>query len=756
MPIGQTPEPSACLSRLAPVALAHPLLALPMYQALEARWLPEDPQAATEAVLGQFFVLERLGRAGELWQRLHNGLDQARLSHQPGLAARLHEALGRIHYQRSEYAESTAQWSNAVDLAQLAGDERTGVAARIGMGQIHYALGNWQDGERFHADAEALLAGFSDPYLESKLALNLGVGLFHQQAYSAAQAQFERGLAAARRARHRDYQAEALWHLARCAQARGELQKALQSCRDALGLAMRIGYAWLQAMASNTLSELAFAAQDTAEAIRAGEQALAVARRMGARRLQSAAHRALARLYQAEGRLAAALEQLWQHQALEQELQRLSLPERIEQLAQYDLSRKPPEEQLLELSNHHWTVDTPEDLCEVAQQIRAEVCTIMGIDRLRLWWDERSDGHFRLLCGEDDSAQLSAPRHAAYLSMIDQTGGPLSLGELSLHPCHAELAEFNAGTQSRIEVGLHAQGRLVALLWLEQCQALRAWTRQDLLRASHIAKVYERLLLALDLALAKQARTEVELEKNNALGRLVAGIAHDVNTPIGVAITAASGMDDAAKRLTRALAGERVSRTELQGLAQQLSSSAELIDRNLQRAASLIGDFKRVAVDQSSGAVMDIQLGDYLRSIVAVHGPALRKAQARASVDVEAELELRLAPGLLSQIVSNLLMNSLTHAFVHGRGGEITIRAHREGDQVCLDFADDGVGASDEVRAHIFEPFFTTRRGQGGSGLGMYIVHDLVGRLGGTIALPPCDKGFRVRLQLPLKQAAAA
>jgi signal transduction histidine kinase len=764
--------------RLAALARRHPHCALHRYEALEQGLRSQgNLAAAIDTLYIRFNLLEHMGRAQQLQGSLTQAQQQATSAGLRAPAARMFEALGRIAYQTGDYLLATEKWTRAVDLAQLVGELRIGVAARIGLGQIHYAMGAWDTGRRFHRDAANLLSSLDDSYLEAKLALNLGVGNYENSQLEEAELQFSKGLAAARRGQHQEFEGEALWHLARAALQRGQTELAAQQCRQALDMATRLGHLWLESVASQTWTEIALARDDHAEALKSAQFALEQALRIQSRAQESRSHQQLAQLYQAQGNLSAALKHLWKHVDVQAEIERLSLPERLAKLAHYDLSRKPPDELLLELSNQQWPLDSAAELEQAFLELSDKARKILALDAVSLWWANDMPGVYTLLqqgpvgeaspegadgadsAGSTNSAEadnptsasLSEPGQADYLKLLTQRREPLVLADLQLHPCLGELNSKAAmrGAASQIEIPLFVQQQLRAVLWLTQRGQPRAWSRQDQLQASHLGKVFERVLLSADLAQAQQTQALMEQEKADALGRLVAGVAHEVNTPIGVAVTAASSVSDNAQKLVDILASDRISRSELQLLSTRLKTGSELVERNLERAARLIGNFKKVTVDQASEAVSEFKLADYLSSVISVLSPALRKAAVEVSLTVDPEIELCMASGLLTHVISNLIMNSIHHAFPERRGGKISISARQEGSQVWLDVADDGVGVSAAVRARIFEPFYTTKRGQGGSGLGMYIVQSIMDRVGGGIELPEVEQGFCVRLRLP-------
>ncbi len=226
-------------------------------------------------------------------------------------------------------------------------------------------------------------------------------------------------------------------------------------------------------------------------------------------------------------------------------------------------------------------------------------------------------------------------------------------------------------------------------------------------------------------------------EKLAALGGLVAGVAHEINTPLGVAVTAVSLAQDRVHELQAAFdAGTLRQRDMRQGLA-QAREAAEMALGNLRRTAGLVASFKQIAVDQASEARRTLALGQYVREVVASLGPLYRRTPHRVVVDVRADPVVDTFAGAVSQLCTNLLQNALVHAFPEGQVGTVTLWVDTDPAGRCeLGCRDDGAGMPPGVLRRVFEPFFTTTRGRGGSGLGLHIVHNLVTEmLRGTIAV---------------------
>jgi signal transduction histidine kinase len=228
----------------------------------------------------------------------------------------------------------------------------------------------------------------------------------------------------------------------------------------------------------------------------------------------------------------------------------------------------------------------------------------------------------------------------------------------------------------------------------------------------------------------------VESEKLAALGGLVAGMAHEINTPVGIAVTAASHLVDRTDELRAAWQAGSMKRSTLDHFIEGVEDASRLILTNLERSNELVQSFKQVAVDQSSEARRTFVVQEYLEDILRSLRPSLRRTSHLIDVDCDPGLSISSYPGALAQVVTNLVMNSVVHAYDEGAGGRIRLQATAHDGGIRLRYSDDGRGIPDDVRQHIFDPFFTTRRSQGGSGLGLHIVYNLVTqRLGGTITV---------------------
>lgn len=252
----------------------------------------------------------------------------------------------------------------------------------------------------------------------------------------------------------------------------------------------------------------------------------------------------------------------------------------------------------------------------------------------------------------------------------------------------------------------------------------------------------------LELAMAQL----LQADKMAALGSLVAGVAHELNTPLGNLLTVATTLADTSKTLGQELLGGRLRRAEVQAKLDQLHQASLLIERNAMRAAKLVADFKQIAVDQSSRHRREFALKNLVDDTLSMLASSHLLAKASIHVEIDPAIHLHSFPGPLEQILSHLVANSIKHAFEGRAAGRINIEAQVQGSAVSISYADDGCGIEPAALKHLFEPFYTTSFGQGGSGLGLYIVYNLVTSvLGGSIEVSSTPgRGCRFDLHLPL------
>ncbi len=260
---------------------------------------------------------------------------------------------------------------------------------------------------------------------------------------------------------------------------------------------------------------------------------------------------------------------------------------------------------------------------------------------------------------------------------------------------------------------------------------------------------------AAEAALADKRAVErqlIDAEKMASLGEMVAGVAHEINTPIGVAYTAGTFLADSTQRVKRAVENGSMKRSDLDEYIQAASESSSMISRNLERAAQLIRSFKQVSVDRTSDERRIFVVDQYLQQLIDSLRLTWKHRPITLDVQCPADISMDSFPGALGQVLTNLIQNSLLHAFAPDQAGRISIVVVVLPDQwLEIQFSDDGCGVTEEQLKRIFDPFYTTKRDQGGTGLGLHLVYNLANqKLGGRIkASSEPGKGLRLLITLP-------
>ena len=258
--------------------------------------------------------------------------------------------------------------------------------------------------------------------------------------------------------------------------------------------------------------------------------------------------------------------------------------------------------------------------------------------------------------------------------------------------------------------------------------------------------------LQITLENLKQAQKQlVESEKMASLGSLVAGISHEINTPVGVSIAASTTLLNKSKQLEKLLENKDITYSKLEKYISSAIQASDLIYTNLERTGELVKSFKQISVDQSSEDKRLFFLKEYFEDVIRSLRPKLKNRPVNVNIICDENIEIDSYPGVFAQIITNLVLNSLTHAFKIDEKGEINISATTDNNKLKIEYSDNGIGISKDVLPRIFDPFYTTNK-QKGTGLGLNIVYNLVTqKLNGIIkCTSQINKGVLFTIVKPL------
>ncbi|WP_051275689.1 GAF domain-containing sensor histidine kinase [Aestuariibacter salexigens] len=288
-----------------------------------------------------------------------------------------------------------------------------------------------------------------------------------------------------------------------------------------------------------------------------------------------------------------------------------------------------------------------------------------------------------------------------------------------------------------------------------QIHSLRTENRQ--LQESHSDSTKQLTEANLLLRKALEQRNEVrnqliEMENMAALGTMMSSLTHEINTPVGVAITAISHLSEMLQQSSQALQNDTLTRSNLIRTFNETSEAADIIERNLFRATELIKTFKQLSIDQHSQDARPLNMTDYIDEVLLSLKPRLKHARHLFCIDVDPDLAFVSNPGAISQLLINLIMNSASHAFEPHQRGRIIIKSRRKGKYVVIEYKDNGKGMTDNTIENLYRPFFTLAKDKGGSGLGMHICYNLAVKvLRGSIDCQSSPgRGVHFTIQFPV------
>jgi two-component system NtrC family sensor kinase len=331
---------------------------------------------------------------------------------------------------------------------------------------------------------------------------------------------------------------------------------------------------------------------------------------------------------------------------------------------------------------------------------------------------------------------------------------------------------------SMLDVPIRHRGNMIGIICCEHQGTMREWHADEIVFTASLADLYGRAVSANERAeyeaklveanqtlehnvkiRTKELETAreklVESEKMAALGNLVAGIAHEVNTPLGIALTSVSNCKEELKKTYRDFESDKLTEQGFKDFGAICSECLDLAESSLVRAAKLVQDFKRTSADQTSLDIEDIALDEYIPSICNPLKPMLRKAKVELNIDVTPNLVITTCPGVIAQLLTNLITNAQLHAFgpaVNNDINKITVSCIQDGRNIILRVQDNGIGIPKSLHKKVFEPFYTTARDKGGTGLGLNILYNLIRqKLNGDIELTSAPgKGTSVTICIPV------
>jgi two-component system, NtrC family, sensor kinase len=433
------------------------------------------------------------------------------------------------------------------------------------------------------------------------------------------------------------------------------------------------------------------------------------------------------------------------------------------------------------------------NVAEVCRLITEETAKLLGIERVGVWlFNEARDA---LVC--QDLYLRSSGQHSSGAVLLKSEFEPeftylLNNKVVDAHDPYNDPRTLGYVEgylkPNRISAMLDAVVRmgheLIGTVCFEHVDRPHHWSENEIVLASQLG---DQVALALSIsrsnAMAEQLKQRdralnamvdertaaleatrtslIQSERLASLGSIVAGVAHDLNSPVGNALLTANAMRERARAMQPLLSSGKLQRSMLEAFITDQIHSSELVERSLQRAAALVSAFKSVTADQASGARRHFELADLVRDVLEMLQPSLAHAACKVTVDLRIEhgLTLDSFPGALDQVLVNLVNNAVLHGFEGRETGRIELQAKSLPDgQVELVVIDDGSGIPAEHLPKVFDRFFTTKRGMGGSGLGMSLVASLVREtLGGSVSLDSAlGQGCTVRLIIPQTAPASS
>ncbi|WP_051534656.1 sensor histidine kinase [Deefgea rivuli] len=772
---------------------------------IEATWAeqPDAAQVACEALIASAraqreplcqiyatelygLIMNNKGQSVPARDLLYEAVQQAQALHNFPLEARVHEQIARSHYTAGDYRTALNHWLRSVALAELANAEpTTWISAQIGLGQIYDALNDPATAVVFFQTAAARVHEVNDPYLDAKIQINLGVVFFKCQRNADAKQALNDASEICLREHFYDYAAESNFRLAEVFIQEAELDTAMALLEQALAHSHKAKHRWSEANIYSAIAQIYALRKDWAQALQQVLIGQEISHNNEFLHVLMRQHLAAADYAEQLQQLPLALAQFKSGFQLQQKINAAAQPDQHQELEQKTGMRANASHLLLDLANHpaieHGKLtEFPHVICQAATQI-------LAIARVGLW-QRHTDSLQCIALHLHDEAISEAPLQQSQLptffNWLSEHKSLIAHDALH-HPDAWDLAEhylLPRDIHSILAFPIWSGAEQYVLLF-EHLGNQRNWLPDDVQHASQLADITSRALAnhdrhtfqreihllnarlieandALETRVTERTQTLelamdklVQSEKLAALGSLVAGIAHELNTPLGAALTCSTTLSAESRELHKQMLSNTLKKSSLENYAHTMADASALIERNINRAIELVCDFKQVAVDTASSRRREFDLLGTVNDVVKMFNGQIRHTQHQLSIDIPAHIQMDSYPGPFEQVIANLINNSLLHGFEKKSAGRIRLSAQQnQAGWVDFCFEDNGCGIKLTLHKKVFEPFYTTKLGKGGSGLGMYITYNIVtGVLGGELTLESeAEQYTRFNIKLPL------
>ncbi|WP_373973777.1 ATP-binding protein [Chitinibacter sp. SCUT-21] len=743
----------SALRRIDRIARDHPLIAFRLVE----RYAEQAHQAhridlELDALYVRYLIHERRGENDLIADDINQALQEAMRRGLTAQGARLLQARGRIAQVHGRYQQAIEAWMQALELAKLNHDYVTAVEARIGLSQSNIELKNPSEALRYLLAAQDDVQQSGDEYLMAKYAINCGVSSLHRNALEESLAHFNEGLLHSQLGHVREYVAESYWHIGHVEMELAQYAAAELHLNQAIKMAQQFSYLWLESVTLDSLSLLFTKLgqhRQRRECLQAA-YALAEKTRSLARQRDYAA--ALVDAFEAEGDLSTALAWVKTERTLSEEHFKRSLIPVHRSMKALDLTEHDVQEKLLMLSLHE---QTDVELHHALAALLAEARSLLGAEWLGLWFLDPYRDLAELAAESPSPTQgqhiINADSYPWIYRLIGDLVTPLPISQLALHEAAAEFYALLGEHVCSLMIVPIRQSHQMGLLMLSHRsdEGQHTWSRDDVFRANLLQQIIERQL-------ANQARAQLqsELERNErvgALGTLVAAVAHELNTPIGVCITLNSVIDADLQQLKHKFDTGQLSKTALAQYLQTTHDAHQTLTRNLNRVVGLIERFRAIQNLQFDSHWQTMSLSQFLQGLVKELAPPLEQRGISIELSGDDAIETPIPMMALAQIISQLFDNAERHAFVGQAHGHVSLQWSRKEQQIQLIYQDNGVGIAEHLREKIFDPFFTSQFGQGQNGLGLTRVYQLVTiNMNGSIRVKSTpDQGLRIILRWP-------